>query len=133
LIALRRMKQKIFSLLLLVGLTTLFAGCVQTADGHLKAGVPLVKDSITSRYNRTVDQIMNAARKVLSKGTIQSDDTAAKSLRANIDGRTVWVQITKVDEKISEVVVQARNKNGLGEIYLASELSKQIALELTNQ
>ncbi|MDB6026141.1 MAG: hypothetical protein JWM68_2364 [Verrucomicrobiales bacterium] len=128
------MKQKIFAFLLIAGMTTFMTGCVKTADGHMKAGVPFAKDKIYSRYERSVDQIVDAARVVLkNNGQIQNDDGANKSLKAKVNDRTVWIKSTKVDDKISEVVVQVRKKTGGGDIYMASELSKQIALQLASQ
>ena len=130
------MKQKILALLLIASFTSFFTGCVKTADGHMKAGVPFSKDKIYSRYERSVDQIIDASRIVLQKnGQIQNDDGANKSLKGNVKGNTVWIKAAPVkeDASISEVVVQVRKKTGTGDIYLASELSKQIALQLVNQ
>ncbi len=127
------MKQKIFAVLLIVGLTTFLTGCVRTADGHMKAGVPFSKDKIYSRYERPVEQIIEASRTVLAhNGQIQNDDTASKALKGKVNDRTVWIKAypVKEDSKISEVVVQVRKKSGGGDIYMASELSKQIALQL---
>jgi hypothetical protein len=129
------MKQKIFALLFALSLTTLFTGCVKTADGHRKAGVPFAKDKIYSRYKRSADQIFTASRTVLgTKGRIEKEDAAAKTIKAKVDNRTVWVKSYPVpgDEMISEVVVQVRTKTGGGDIYLASEISKQIALQLVD-
>lgn len=128
------MKLKFFTALLSVLCLVNFTGCVRTADGHHSAGIPLSKDKITSRYQRTVDQIIAASRVVLKRnGKIQNDDTATHSITSMVNTRTVWVRVTPVDEKVSEIVVQVRTKGGVGDIYLASELSKQIALELANQ
>ncbi len=130
------MKQKILALLLIAAFSTFLTGCVKTADGHMKAGVPFAKDKLYSRYARSVDQIVDASRTVLAKnGQIQNDDTANKSLKGIVNGRTVWIKAAPVkgDAEISEVVVQVRKKMGGGDIYLASELSKQIALQLQLQ
>lgn len=108
-----------------VGLT----GCVHTVDGRTKAGLPS-KDKITSRYERSVPQVVDASRAVLrTNGQIQSDDTVANALHAKVNKRDVWVRVAKVDEKVTEVTVQARN-GSRGDIYLASEISKQIGIQL---
>ena len=123
------MKMKICGILALFGLLLISTGCVSTVNGRTKAGLPS-KDRIYSRYERSVPQILNAARTVLKRnGQIESDDTVANALHGKVNKRDIWVRASEVDNKISEVVVQAR-KSGLGDIELASELSKQIALEL---
>ena len=124
------MKLKFFALFALLGLSVLLTGCVSTVDGHMKPGVPFTKDKIVSRYERTVPQIVNATRVVLSHvGQIQLDDTANNTLMAKVNQKNVWVSISKVDAKVSEVVVQARSGVG-GEVDLASEISKRIAIQL---
>ncbi len=125
------MKIKLFALLLLLNLGVVFSGCVSTVDGHMKAGVPLVKDKIVSRYERTVPQIIQSARVVLARnGQLQADNTVANSLMAKVDTRTVWVKCTEIEPNITEVIVQTRTKMGAADVDLASEISKQIALQL---
>ena len=126
------MKMKIFALLAALSLPLFFTGCVKTADGHVKAGVPLSKDKIVSRYQRTVPQLMAASRVVLARlGQIEADNTVGNSLHARVNNRNVWVSVAEVpdDPQVTEVVVQARTKMG-GDVDLASEISKQIAIQL---
>lgn len=126
------MKMKVFALIAALSLPLFFTGCVKTADGHLKAGVPLSKDKFVSRYQRTVPQIMAAARVVMAHyGQIQADNTVGNSLHGKIDNRDVWISVAEVpeDPQVSEVVVQARGKMG-GDVELASEISKRIAIQL---
>jgi hypothetical protein len=107
------------------------SGCVATNDGHTQKGLPWVKDTIDSRYPRPVDAVAVAARYVLkSNGKLLVDNSVNNTFVAKINERTVYVKITKVDEKITAVQVQARTSMG-GDIYLASEIDKQIALQLT--
>ncbi|MBA4150003.1 MAG: hypothetical protein H0X66_17975 [Verrucomicrobia bacterium] len=123
---------KIFALVAALSLPLFFTGCVKTADGHMKAGVPLSKDKIVSRYQRSVPQIIAATRVVLARnGQIEADNTVGNSLHARINTRNVWVNVSEVpeDPQVSEVVVQARTKMG-GDVDLASEISKQIAIQL---
>ncbi|MBU6401657.1 MAG: hypothetical protein KGS61_15175, partial [Verrucomicrobia bacterium] len=113
-------------------LVALMSGCYTDLDGHMHAGVPLVKDKIESRYERPVDQIFEAAKQVLSyNGTLTGENTITKTLAAKIDTRTVEVKVSEVEPKVSKVVVQARRKGGSADIDLASEIDKQIALRLT--
>jgi hypothetical protein len=125
------MKCKLLILLASALVLTISTGCVNTVDGRNRAGVPLVKDTIEGRYERPVSQIFEAAKKVLSfNGRLVAENTINNSLEAKIDTRTVWVSVDEVEPKISRVRVQARRKGGSGDIYLAAEIEKQIALQL---
>ncbi|HEY6168159.1 MAG TPA: DUF3568 family protein [Verrucomicrobiae bacterium] len=109
------------------------SGCVNTVDGHSKAGVPWLKDKIESRYERSLPQVMNAAREALKvNGTIISDDVVINTLKASVNTRTVFVKCEEVDPKVTRVIVQVRTKGGGNDIDLAAEIDKQIALHLKN-
>lgn len=121
--------KKFFLSLAFLSLAVLITGCVGTVDGRTKGGWPS-KDKIYSRYERNEDQILTAAREVLKRnGQIQSDDSVAHALHAKVNKSDVWVKTSKVDGKISEVIVQARH-GGMADIDLASEISKQIGIQL---
>lgn len=125
------MKVKLFALIAACSLATLLTGCVGTVDGRSKAGVPWVKDTIESRYERPVEQIFAAAKEVLKfNGTLYGENTVTKTLEAKINTTTVFVRVDEVDPKVSRVLVQARAKGGSGDIATASEIDKQIALRL---
>ena len=50
-----------------LGLGALVAtGCYQTQEGTYKPGVPAARDTIESKYERSVDEVYEAARKALS-------------------------------------------------------------------
>ena len=120
--------------LVLFGLIAILAfsnfGCINTPVGN-KFGVPVTRDKIISRYERPLDQILNSAREVLSRiGTITNDDIITKTLTARIDKRTVYVTVKEVEPLVTEVVVQARTSRGTGDLTMASEVDKQIALGL---
>jgi hypothetical protein len=124
------MKLKFFAVLTLLSVSFLFTGCYSTVDGRTKAGSPISKDKITSRYERSVDQVIAAAREVLKRnGQIVSDDSVTHSLSAKVNRRNVFVIVSKIDEKVSEVKVQVRS-SGFGDINLASDLSTQIGIQL---
>ena len=107
------------------------AGCVNTVDGRSRAGVPWLKDRIESTYERTVPQVMVAARETLKlHGTLITEDIVGNSLEGRVDARVVYVKVEEVDPKVSRVVVQVRTKAGGRDIELASEIDKQIALHL---
>jgi len=125
------MKTKLSALVSLSCLLALLAGCVSTIDGRHQAAVPFVKDTITSRYERPVEPIFAAAKKVLADmGTLYGENTITKTLEAKIDTRTVWVRIEEADPKVSKVTVQVRSSGGGSDIDLASEVDKRIALQL---
>ncbi|MGZ8900400.1 MAG: hypothetical protein ACXW3Z_09920 [Limisphaerales bacterium] len=108
-------------------------GCVNTVSGGKKAGVPLVKDTIESRYQRPVGQIFTAARQVLElNGTLTGENTINASLEAQVDNRGVFVRVDEVEPGVSRVQVQARKKGGGADIDLAAEIDKQIALKLAS-
>ncbi|MBM3835898.1 MAG: DUF3568 family protein [Verrucomicrobia bacterium] len=131
------MKKNVFALLAACTLIALFTGCYSTLDGHMKpAVVPFAKDTITSRYERPVDQIVEAAKNVLThNGTLTGENRISNpvTVEAKIDTRTVWVAVDEVEPKISRVRVQVRKKGGSPDIDLASEIDKQIALQLPRQ
>lgn len=108
----------------------LFSGCIDTPDGGTTAGVPFVKDTIVSRYERPVPQLVDATRVVLQRnGKLLVDNSVNNSFQAKVNEHTVWVRVSQTDGKLTEVTVQARGAVG-GDIELAAELSKQIALQL---
>ena len=124
--------KKNFSVLLSAAfLAVITLGCYSTLDGRMKMGTVLAKDTIEGRYERPVDQVFEAAKKVLSfNGTLYGENTISKTLEAKIDTRTVWVAVDPVEPNVTRVRVQARRKGGTSDIYLASEIDKQIALQL---
>ena len=125
------MKRTLSLLLCASALTFATVGCVKTQDGHSTMGVPFQKDKIPSKYERPAQQIIESTRKVLAEmGTITSDDVANNVITASVNTRTVWVKVTQVDDKVSEVVTQVRTKNGSSDIDLAAEVDKRIALGL---
>src|SRR5438552_14984776 len=109
----------------------LFAGCINTIDGRQTVGMPLVKDSISARYDRTPLDIWAAAKDVLKyNGTLFSEDTLRSTLEASVDTKTVWVKVEPVDQRVTKVTVEVRTKGGAPDIDLAGEIHTEIALRL---
>lgn len=113
------------------------AGCYKTKEGRYRAGVPFSKDTIESRYERPVDQVYQAAKATLefngalnSEGSSATGDTASRTLTGKVNKRTLWVQVDEVEPRVTRVQVQARKSGGRGDVDLASEIDKQIALRL---
>jgi hypothetical protein len=124
------MKIKFLSSLVCSAALVWFSGCVGTQDGHSTGGDPFSKDSIVSRYEKPVQPLANATRVVLNRnGKMLVDNSVNNTFEARINQRNVWVRVADVDGKVCQVTVQARGSMG-GDVDLAAELSKQIALQL---
>lgn len=128
------MKTRLSLLLACLCMLCLAVGCYSTADGHKKFGKPFAKDKLESRYERPVDQVFAAAKEVLgTMGRLTGENTINKTLEARVDNNTVWVSVDEVEPNITRVVVQARHGSWGGNVDLASEVDKQIALHLQTQ
>ena len=115
-------------------LSGLVTGCVETVDGRTQAGVPFTKDSIEGRYERSVPQVVAAARAVLNfNGKLTADNSVNNSLVGRVNQSTVYVKVDEIDsaKPISRVTVQARTAAGT-DLDLAHEIEKQIALQLAS-
>lgn len=106
-------------------------GCYKTVEGRSRMGVPFSKDRISSRYERSADQVFGAAKQVLGfDGTLTAENTVSRTLEAKIDNNTVGIKVEEVEPGVSQVIVQARKQGGTSNIELASEIDKRIALQL---
>lgn len=124
------MKMKFLSTLVCSAALVCFSGCVGTQDGHTTGGDPFSKDTIVSRYEKPLQPLAAATRVVLNRnGKVLVDNAVNNTFRARINQRNVWVKVANVDGKVTQVTVQARGSMG-GDVDLAAELSKQIALQL---
>lgn len=124
------MKIKFLSSVVFSAVLVCLSGCVGTEDGHSTAGVPFTKDTITSRYEKPVQSLAAATRIVLGRnGKMLVDNAVNNTFEAKVNQRSVWVRVSDVDGKLTEVNVQVRGPMG-GDVDLAAELSKQIALQL---
>ncbi len=112
------------------------AGCVSTVTDRTTAGVPFVKDSVQGRYERPVDQIFQAAKEVVrNMGALDNESVlyqtnVVKTLTGKVNQRNVWIRVEAEDPKVTAVTVQARTQGGGGDLDLAHEIEKQIALKL---
>lgn len=128
------MKMNFAALVAGLGLLTLTLGCYTDVQGDKKMGKPFSKDRLESRYERPVEQVFSAAKEVLAfNGTLTSENTIAKTLEARVDNNTVGVKVEAVEPNITRVIVQARKSSGGGNVDLASEIDKQIALQLQSR
>ena len=112
-------------------------GCVKTVNDDHSFATTWSQDTISARYNRTLDQVYAAAvtvvqnNGVLLQEYIPHDITnATRALTAKVNQRNVWIRVETVDPRTTQVDVQARSSWGVSDVALSSELDKQIALQL---
>lgn len=133
------MKLAIFAVLL--SLAVLATGCVETVTGRTTGGVPFVKDTIKSRYQRPMDQVYDAAKEVIQfngalvrEGTLYGQTNVINNMARIVEGkvneRAIWIRVQQIESAVTDVAVQARKPSGGSDIELAAELDKQIALKL---
>ena len=132
-----KMKTKIF--LAFLGVAIITAGCVGTVSGTKTGALVYNRDQVQGRYQRSVDQVYQAAVQVVqSDGVMVTEyiphDTTniVRALQAKVNQRNVWIRVGAVDPQITQITVQARTKTS-GDVDLAHELEKEIALKLATQ
>ena len=120
-----------------IGAVLLLAGCVSTVNQRTTPGMPFIKDRVEGRYERSVDEVFQAAKQVISsngvlvnESTLYNQTNTVKTVEGKVNQRSVWVRVEPVDLKITEVIVQTRTPGGGADIDLAHELEKEIALKL---
>ena len=127
----RRMNMRLLACCLTAVVALLGSGCYSTVDGKKKAGVAMSTDDVEGRYERKPAEVFSAAKQVLGyMGTLTSENTINSTLEARVDNNTVYVKVDEVEPGISRVMVQARRSSMKGNVALASEVDKQIALQL---
>ena len=127
------MKKKILTLVLLTSTLALITGCVNTVDGKSQLGVPLMKDKNIARYERSSSQVWAAAKDVLIfNGKLIREDVLQNVLEAQVDTRTVWMQVDSSDPKTTRLTVQVRTKSGGSDLALAANLDKEVAVRLAS-
>ena len=107
------------------------SGCVRTLDGRKTMAMPFQRDTIQGQYQFPANQVWAAAKEALSvNGRLYGENTITKTLEANVDEKRVWLKVEEVEPRLTRVLIQSRSGSGRGDIHLASELDKQIALRL---
>jgi len=127
-------------LLAIFGAAMLAAGCVNTVDGRKTAAVPFLKDEVSGRYQRPVQQVYDAAKTVISRnGQIVAETRLYSAtntvqnvlaIEGRVNQRNVWVRVEAVKADLTEITVQARTRGGGRDLELTHELEKEVALEL---
>jgi len=133
------MKTKFFAALIGIGTAAIITGCVSTVGGTHSPAVSFGQDSLSGRYERSLDQVYRSSLQVIQNdGTLVTEyiphDTT-NSVRAffgKVNDRNVWVRVEAIDPNtpVTEVTVQARSKWGTKDIDLVHELEKEIGLQL---
>jgi hypothetical protein len=134
------MKKTILLCAVLAGAASIITGCVNTVtDNTAFATTAWSRDEVAGRYNRTVDQVYQASLAVIQKNGvlltefIPHDNTNnVRSLSGRVNDSHVWMRVTAVDARTSQIDVQARTKWGLADVDLVHELEKEVALELAS-
>jgi hypothetical protein len=132
------MKFKIFTAFAGVATVLAVAGCVSTVTDTHTAGFH-VADSVQGRYQRSLDEVYNAAIVVVNNnGSLTTEyiphDTtnSVRALEAKVDKEQIYIRVESVDPQITQVTVQARTSVG-GDVDEAHQLEKEIALQLARQ
>jgi hypothetical protein len=112
-------------------------GCVHTVSDTSTLATTWSKDSVAGRYQRTVDQVYQASVLVIQQNGvllteyIPHDSTnTVRSLMGRVNDLKVWVRVEGIDNKTTQVDVEARSKWGTTDINVVHELEKEIALQL---
>jgi len=131
------MKKKFFAVL--TGAAIVATGCVKTVSDTSTFAVSFNRDSVAGRYNRSCDEVYQAAYKVIQtdgalvREYIPHETTnAVRSVEGRVNNHKVWVRVEEIDPKVSQVDVEARTSGGMTDIDLAHQLEKEIALELAS-
>ena len=131
----RHMKKTIFAVL--AGAALIATGCVKTVSDTHSFATTWSRDSVAGRYNRSVEQVYAAsvaviqANGVLIKEFIPHDTTnSVRALEGKVNQRNVWIRVEGIDNKTTQVDVQARGSFGGSDLDLTHELEKEIALQL---
>jgi len=133
------MKTKFFAALIGIGTAAIVTGCVSTVGGTHSAAVSFGQDSLSGRYQRSLDQVYRASVQVIQNdGTLVTEyiphDTTnnVRAFFGKVNDHNVWVRVEAVDPNtpVTEVTVQARSTWGAKDIDLVHELEKEIGLQL---
>jgi Protein of unknown function (DUF3568) len=129
------MKKLIFAAL--AGIVIVTAGCVSTVTDTSSPALTWSTDKISARYQRSVDQVYQAAVTVIqNNGVVLTEyiphDTTntVRALSGKVNQKNVWVRVEAVDSKITELTIQARSSWGVSDVALSSELVTEVALQL---
>jgi hypothetical protein len=129
------MKKLIFAAL--AGIVIVNAGCVSTVSNTSSPALTWSTDKITARYQRSIDQVYQAAVTVIQNNGVMITEyiphdttNSVRSLQGKVNSKNVWVRVEAIDPKITELTIQARSSWGVSDVALSSELVTEVALQL---
>ena len=100
------MKTKIF--LTFLGVAIIATGCIKTVSDKQTAAVPFKKDRVEGRYQRSVDQVYQAAVQVIQSDGVMVTEfiphettNTVRALQGKVNQRNVWVRVAAVDPQIT--------------------------------
>jgi hypothetical protein len=131
------MKTKFLAFAGMMILTLVAAGCYSKVSGGHRAGMPFVRDQVAGAYERPLEEVYTAAKDVVTRNGVLTNEgidhgqtNLVKTIQGRINQRMVNVKVEQVEPKMTHVTVQARTTGGSGDLDLAHELEKEIALKL---
>ena len=112
-------------------------GCVNTVSDTHTFACTWGKDTLSSRYQRTLDQVYQASVAVIQNNGVllteyvpHDNTNAARSLEGRSTRSKVWIRVEAVDPKTTQVDVQTRGSWGGSDVDLSHELATEISLQL---
>lgn len=130
----------LFAGLALAGAAVLATGCVNTVSDTHAFATTWSQDSVSGRYNRSVEQVYHAAVNVVSTDGaivteyIPHDNTNdVRSLEGRVNDVKVWIRVSSIQPNLSQIDVETRTKWGVSDVDLSHQLEKEVALKLQGQ
>jgi hypothetical protein len=130
------MKMKFLAIL--AGAALVATGCVKTVSDSHSMAVTWSTDQITQRYQRSIEQVYQAAVTVIqNNGVVLSEyiphDTtnSVRALTGKVNQRNVWVRVEGVDSSVTQLTIQSRSSWGVSDVALSSQLVTEVALQLS--
>jgi hypothetical protein len=98
-----------------------------------------MKDKVEALYPRPPDEVFTAAKAVIremgvlnNEGILHEETNHIKHAEGRINERKVWVRVEAAAAGATALTVQARTMAGAGDIELAAQVDKNIALKLVH-
>ncbi len=127
----------LFAGLALAGAAVVATGCVSTVSDTHAFATTWSQDMVSGRYNRSVDQVYQAAMSVVSTDGalvteyIPHDNTNnVRSLEGRVNDRKIWMRVSSIQPNLSQIDVESRTKWGVSDVDLSHQLEKEVALKL---
>jgi hypothetical protein len=121
----------------LAGLAIIATGCVSTVSDTNTFATTWSQDMVSGRYQRSVDQVYQAAMSVVSTDGalvteyIPHDNTNnVRSLEGRVNDKKIWMRVSEVQPSLTQIDVESRSKWGVSDVDLSHQLEKEVALKL---